>query len=756
MSTKSKGKRSKKVKKTKKTQEDTVEVVEMQTENVTETPAKATPDVGPEIAKEQVDDETGKVEDAEDTEMTDDTNDSVKKEAPLPKGCRVKLHSLKKQDYNGLEGKVVGFDPVTNRLQVKLQASNTIQVRPEKCTKVEAHEGKAPQLAAPDTAQPAPAAAQPAAQDSAKPAAPEPVKPAAKEQPAKEKPKATSNGKSKEPECPFPVGARVVLHSLKQERFNGQVGVVAGVDADSASKRVVVVLSNLQPIKVRPDNVRLAPTKTATRGKPVGREEKAVPAAKTRLPADLFSAYSKMDPLASQARQGANVQSQASNLPEWIFQVRDLPSEPEASEPEATSPNGFAHLFAPPPPPRRDNGHHHHHQHAPPPPSPPSPPRQYVHRAQCCECGVHPILGTRYYRCIACPDANLCERCEAADRHPQQHPLLKMQHLVPSPGRASERVHFGVSCACCGLGSIRGARFVCTVCKDVNLCSTCEHDGKHPSSHPLFKLKTPLEDAARRQAATAARQTEPNAQARRSRAPSESEVRKPASGPFVAIRLPSSQKFQGPLLLPDTLNLAESQRAVPWKLLGADWDRDRALVLGSSDHVLLDDHDPHDRKPTLPTFVFQDKPARNEDEMSESPDQWYTQEAPYRQQPPPRAFQQPPPSFARFQQEQPAYRQHERPAYHHQQERPPYPSEQPTYHQQERPPYARYQQMPTPPPFAYYRHSHQQQPPAPFYPYYGEEYSQHGPARGPPPMHYRQAAEPDYYRSHGDPYAATY
>eukprot|EP00808_Paulinella_micropora_P015990 g71463.t1 len=185
-------------------------------------------------------------------------------------------------------------------------------------------------------------------------------------------------------------------------------------------------------------------------------------------------------------------------------------------------------------------------QHVAPPPQVALPARP-VHRVQCCECGAQPIVGTRY-RCVACPDTDLCERCEAADRHPQQHPLLKMQQpAAVSSGRAGEGVHLGVSCSSCGLGPIVGARFVCTVCRDLILCQ-CEQDGKHPASHHLCKLKTPVQ-----QPATATRAF---ASARDGRE---------------AIRLPCGRG--GPLLLPDSLNLAESNRADPWHLQATEYDR---------------------------------------------------------------------------------------------------------------------------------------------------------------------------------------
>eukprot|EP00808_Paulinella_micropora_P015988 g71461.t1 len=64
---------------------------------------------------------------------------------------------------------------------------------------------------------------------------------------------------SKEAVEKFPVGCKVVLQGLKQEQFNWQDALVAGLDAKA--QRVVVVLPDLKAIKVRPENLRLAKPK---------------------------------------------------------------------------------------------------------------------------------------------------------------------------------------------------------------------------------------------------------------------------------------------------------------------------------------------------------------------------------------------------------------------------------------------------------------------------------------------------------------
>lgn len=65
-------------------------------------------------------------------------------------------------------------------------------------------------------------------------------------------------------------------------------------------------------------------------------------------------------------------------------------------------------------------------------PSPPvqEPPTKLqntsVHKAVCCDgCGMHPIVGVRY-KCMNCPDYDLCESCEAQGVH-DHHVFLKLK-----------------------------------------------------------------------------------------------------------------------------------------------------------------------------------------------------------------------------------------------------------------------------------------------------------------------------------------
>jgi len=50
-------------------------------------------------------------------------------------------------------------------------------------------------------------------------------------------------------------------------------------------------------------------------------------------------------------------------------------------------------------------------------------------------------------------------------------------------------IHHNIQCDGCGIAPIRGIRYKCGVCADFDLCATCEAKDKHPINHPMIKLK---------------------------------------------------------------------------------------------------------------------------------------------------------------------------------------------------------------------------------------------------------------------------
>lgn len=117
---------------------------------------------------------------------------------------------------------------------------------------------------------------------------------------------------------------------------------------------------------------------------------------------------------------------------------------------------------------------------------------EQTHRnIKCDGCGMFPIIGIRY-KCTVCTDFDLCATCEAKDVHTTSHALLK----IKEPPRAD--IHFGVTCDGCSVSPIQGTRYKCTVCPNYDLCDSCEAENKHPAGHPLIKLKVAADIPVRR------------------------------------------------------------------------------------------------------------------------------------------------------------------------------------------------------------------------------------------------------------------
>ncbi|KAK9476985.1 hypothetical protein V1514DRAFT_146627 [Lipomyces japonicus] len=58
--------------------------------------------------------------------------------------------------------------------------------------------------------------------------------------------------------------------------------------------------------------------------------------------------------------------------------------------------------------------------------------------------------------------------------------------------RRSSYVHRGISCNSCRANPIKGLRYRCTQCVDVDLCEKCEALDIHPRTHILYKIRIPI------------------------------------------------------------------------------------------------------------------------------------------------------------------------------------------------------------------------------------------------------------------------
>lgn len=131
-----------------------------------------------------------------------------------------------------------------------------------------------------------------------------------------------------------------------------------------------------------------------------------------------------------------------------------------------------------------------------------APGRNKMHLAICDGCDKN-ITGIRH-KCLDCPDWDYCADCvaNAGFVHPNHRfaPLYEPLAQVHSC-LALQPMHMGICCdgPLCRSSSgwpayIRGIRYKCAVCHDLDFCANCEASpaNDHNKTHPLIKFKTPV------------------------------------------------------------------------------------------------------------------------------------------------------------------------------------------------------------------------------------------------------------------------
>ncbi|PNP42933.1 hypothetical protein TGAMA5MH_05679 [Trichoderma gamsii] len=128
--------------------------------------------------------------------------------------------------------------------------------------------------------------------------------------------------------------------------------------------------------------------------------------------------------------------------------------------------------------------------------------RNQAHHAVCDGCDKY-ITGVRH-KCLDCPDWDYCSECvvNAAFVHashrfaPIYEPLADVHSYA-----CAQPVHMGICCdgPLCSSNQdyptyIRGIRYKCAVCHDLDFCANCEASpaNEHNKTHPLIKFKTPV------------------------------------------------------------------------------------------------------------------------------------------------------------------------------------------------------------------------------------------------------------------------
>jgi len=131
-----------------------------------------------------------------------------------------------------------------------------------------------------------------------------------------------------------------------------------------------------------------------------------------------------------------------------------------------------------------------------------------IHRVQCYGCGSPRIYEDRY-KCLECPNYDLCGRCFDQQRetlkHINRHVMVHFSDLDEIFGepvvdinttvtlckfkeKYSEEEHANIECDNCKMMPIKGLRFKCDVCHDYDLCVTCMEKRVHDMPHPFIAI----------------------------------------------------------------------------------------------------------------------------------------------------------------------------------------------------------------------------------------------------------------------------
>jgi len=84
------------------------------------------------------------------------------------------------------------------------------------------------------------------------------------------------------------------------------------------------------------------------------------------------------------------------------------------------------------------------------------------------------------------------EGIDGASREPSQSLKSLLYYIAEEDAKRKAYEHRGIHCDECGETPIRGVRWRCLNCPDYDLCSTCEAQTTHLKTHVLVKIKIPI------------------------------------------------------------------------------------------------------------------------------------------------------------------------------------------------------------------------------------------------------------------------
>ena len=120
---------------------------------------------------------------------------------------------------------------------------------------------------------------------------------------------------------------------------------------------------------------------------------------------------------------------------------------------------------------------------------------------RCDGCGKFPIIGIRY-KCGVCPNFDYCEDCEKKEGMKHGHPLVRMplnrmlhsikinlKDISKKELEKGKKIIFEkINCNGCGIKSIEGARYKCSICKNFDYCENCLLKNCSTHIHPFIKI----------------------------------------------------------------------------------------------------------------------------------------------------------------------------------------------------------------------------------------------------------------------------
>ncbi|KAG2392760.1 hypothetical protein C9374_011485 [Naegleria lovaniensis] len=99
---------------------------------------------------------------------------------------------------------------------------------------------------------------------------------------------------------------------------------------------------------------------------------------------------------------------------------------------------------------------------------------------RCTSCLACPIVGERFM-CTECKDVNLCRKCFFLQKEPKGHKCTHEISLIPEP----RHVHSKLKCAACATVGLEGPIHKCKTCMSFILCNKCYilHEKNYESLH---------------------------------------------------------------------------------------------------------------------------------------------------------------------------------------------------------------------------------------------------------------------------------